>query len=77
MIFQIILFIRFYKYFQIYVTKYNNNIIFLFLSIKNNYNIVYFIFQKLFSRILNMYLISGLAFLIYITRMPERFFKGN
>lgn len=24
-----------------------------------------------------MYLISGLAFLIYITRIPERFFKGE
>ncbi|XP_060878630.1 progestin and adipoQ receptor family member 3-like [Metopolophium dirhodum] len=35
------------------------------------------IVAKLLSRILNMYLISGLAFLIYVTRMPERFFKGK
>lgn len=33
--------------------------------------------QLLLPRVLGMYGISGLAFLIYITKVPERFFSGE
>ncbi|XP_050428121.1 progestin and adipoQ receptor family member 3 isoform X2 [Adelges cooleyi] len=35
------------------------------------------IVSKLLPRIFYMYFFSGLAFLIYITKVPERFFKGR
>lgn len=35
------------------------------------------IVQMLLPRVLGMYIISGIAFLIYITKIPERFFPGN
>ncbi|KAK7866648.1 hypothetical protein R5R35_000265 [Gryllus longicercus] len=33
--------------------------------------------EMLLPRVLGMYFISGLAFLIYITKVPERFFSGR
>lgn len=35
------------------------------------------LFQLLLPRVVMMYSIIGLAFFIYITRIPERFFKGK
>lgn len=37
---------------------------------------IIFYFQKLLPRVINMYAISGLAFFIYMTYIPERFSPG-
>lgn len=34
-------------------------------------------FQLLFPRVVGMYVISGTAFLIYLTKVPERFYSGK
>lgn len=50
----------------------------------NSFWIIYIIqmtdlltFQVLLPRVLGMYLISGTAFIIYLTKIPERFFPGK